>query len=117
MFVIRSALQKSLLIYSELFTDWESQHYRSDCVEECIYKKDEITIVFQEDLREHIVNLFVTHFQRRIIKVYFGHILYQDNSLHTSKLRNFLSVSNNKTNSEKEAIAEYIDFLIDNKIL
>ena len=117
MFVRRSALQKSLLIHSELFIDWKSEHYKSDCVEECIYKKGETTIVFQEDLREHVVNLFVTHFQRRIIKVYFGCILFHDKSLSITKLKDFLSKTNDKTNIEKEAIGEYVDFLLINKII
>ncbi len=112
-----SALQKALNRHNTIFINWERDYYKSDCVEEYIYKNYDITIIFQEDLREHIVNLTVTHTQKKIIKVHYRNASYGDNLIGIMQLNKFLIDVKDKNNIENDEVNAYIDFLKSNYIL
>lgn len=70
MFFIRrkSFLNKILDNYASLFEQWEKECFNDGCIDEITYSKDNMKIIFQEDLREHITNLFIIDTKKRMVK-------------------------------------------------
>lgn len=112
-----SALQKALNYHNAVFVNWKYDYFKSDGTEECIYTNNEFTIIFQEDLREHIINLTVTHPQKKIIKIYYRNASYGDNLIGVLQLNKFLMDVENKNNIENDEVNAYIDFLKVNDII
>ena len=112
-----SALQKALNNHETIFMNWKRDYYKSNCIEECIYRNHEFTIIFQEDLREHIINLTVTHPQKKIVKIHYRNASYGDNLIGVLQLNKFLMDLENKNNIENDEVNAYIDFLKVNDIL
>ena len=50
------------------------------------FHKDNYTVVFEEDLREHIINFTILHPLKKIIKIYFRECLYADKILQINDL-------------------------------
>ena len=50
----KSILNKILDDYTSLFEQWKKNSFNDSSIDEITYVKDNMTIVFQEDLREHI---------------------------------------------------------------
>ena len=112
-----SALQKALNHHNTVFVNWKYDYFKSDAIEECVYTNNDVTIIFQEDLREHIVNLTVSHPQKKIIKVYYRNASYGDNLIGITQINKFLVEVRNKNNIEYDEINAYINFLKSNDIL
>ena len=69
MFLARkSKLSRVIDRYSSLFIQREKRNYKDDAIEEITYKNNDMKIVFAEDLREHIVNLFIVILKKRLEK-------------------------------------------------
>ena len=84
-------------------------------VDEISYVKNNIKIVFQEDLREHITNLYIIDFQKKIGKIHYRDIMLDNGLTGVDKLKNALSLL--KNNAEKREIEIYIEFLQTNNII
>lgn len=55
----KSILTKILDNYTSLFEQWGKKYFNDGSIDEITYVKDNMKIIFQEDLREHITNLFI----------------------------------------------------------
>ncbi len=113
----KSILNKVLDSYNSLFETWKKESFNSDTIDEILYTKDNIKIVFQEDLREHITNLSITHPQKRIGKICYRELVLDKELLGIDKIKNSLLSLGNKNNCEKQEVEIYIEFLKLNKIL
>ena len=114
---IRSPLEKALNPYEHLFIGWEKNQFDDGSIEECSYTKDKLKILFQEDLREHIVNLSVLHSSKKYIRVYFRQCLNFSDELDVEDLINSLQELDNLNCMEDQEIAIYLEFLKKNKII
>ena len=54
-----SKLNKILNNYNVLFEMWKRESFNDDSIDEISFEKDNIKIIFEEDLRENITNLFI----------------------------------------------------------
>ena len=113
----KSILNKILNNYNPLFEMWERKSFNDGSVNEITFKKDNIKIIFEEDLREHITNLFIINSQKKIGKVYYREVMLNDELMGVEELKESLSLLENKNNSESQEIKIYIKFLKLNKIL
>ncbi len=111
----KSTLNKILDNYDSLFEKWEKKSFNDGSIDEIAYVKDNIKIIFQEDLREHITNLFIIDSKKQIGKVYYREIMLNKELVGVEKIKNSLSLL--KNNSEKQEVEIYIEFLISNKLL
>ena len=107
----RSALQSALEKYQTLFCGWTQRHHRSAGIEECIFKKEDVTITFQEDIREHVVNLFVHHPHERIGKVVYRQLHQGDLDADLTWLKSALKELGSKSNVEQREVDLFIRFL------
>lgn len=107
----RSALQRALEKYQTLFCGWRQQHHRNAGVEECIFQKGDVTIIFQEDLREHVVNLFVYHPHGRIGKVLYRQLDHGELDADLTWLKSALKELGSKSSVEQREVDLYIRFL------
>ena len=106
-----SALQKALEKHQTLFCGWTQQHQKNAGVEECIFQKGNVTITFQEDLREHIVNLFVYHPCKRIGKVVYRQLHHGELDVDLTWLKSALKELGSKSNIEQREVDLFIRFL------
>lgn len=113
----KSPLQKALDKYEYLFDNWNKYYSNNSCTEEYSYTKEKLKIVFQEELREHIVNLSVIHPSKKYIRVYFRKCLNFSDELCVEELIHNLENLGNSNNVEDQEINIYIDFLIKNNLL
>lgn len=111
----KSTLTKILDDYDSLFETWEKESFHDGSVDEISYVKNNIKIVFQEDLREHITNLYMIDFQKQIGKIHYRDIMLDNGLTGVDKLKNALSLL--KNNAEKQEIEIYIEFLQTNNII
>lgn len=74
-------------------------------------------IIFQEDLREHIMNLFIINTKKQIGKIYYREIMMNKELLGIDKIKDSLGLLKNKNNCEKQEVEIYIEFLKSNQIL
>lgn len=112
-----STLDKVLNNYKSLFEMWKRESFKDDSIDEITYKKDNIMIVFQEDLREHITNLFIINFHKKIGKIYYREVVLNEELIGVEELKKAIALLENKNNSEKQEVEIYIEFLKLNKIL
>ena len=112
-----STLDKVLNNYNSLFEMWKKESFKDDSIDEITYKKDNIVITFQEDLREHITNLFIINFQKKIGKVYYRDVDLSEELIGVKELKKALALLENKNNCEKQEVGIYIEFLKLNNIL
>ena len=113
----KSPLNNSLNMYNFLFEEWDRESFSDSSIEEIVFKKNKIKLTFQEDLREHIVNLFVTDSLEINGKVYYREIKFLDNLIGVEEMKKSISLLGNKNNVEKQEIEIYVNFLKANKIL
>lgn len=113
----RSPLQKAISQHEHLLKSWTKNYYNDGSIEEIIYEKDEMKIIFQEDLREHIVNLRVVHPCKRYIKVEYRQCIYCAEELDCEDLINGLQRLKDLNNKEGEEISLYFDFIKKNEIV
>ena len=106
-----SLLLRCLNKNASLFDKWKKRYLNDGSIEEIIYEKDNIRIIFQEDVREHIVNFFVLDSQKRIAKVYFREVFLGKNLTNTDEFKKSILELGNKNNIEEQEIKIYIDFL------
>lgn len=104
-------------MYNFLFEEWDRESFSDSSIEEIVFKKNKIKLTFQEDLREHIVNLFVTDSLEINGKVYYREIKFSDNLIGVEEMKKSISLLGNKNNVEKQEIEIYVNFLKANKIL
>ena len=112
-----SALNKALNLYQDLFINWDRDTFNDGSIDEVSFKNENIKIVFQEDLREHIVNIFILNSQNRIAKIYYREVFSGDNLIGIEKLKKSISMLENKNNVEAKEIEIYVEFLKSNKII
>lgn len=110
-----STLEKVLNDYNLLFKTWKKESFKDDSIDEITYSKNNIKFVFQEDLREHITNLFIISFQKKIGKIYYREVMLDEELLGVEELRKEMALL--KNNSEKQEVEIYINFLKQNKLL
>lgn len=113
----RSTLNKILDDYTSLFNNWERESFNDGLVDEIIFQNDNTKIIFQEELREHIVNLFVLASKKRIVKIYFREVFLGDDLIDVKKLKKSLLELGNKNNVEKQEVGIYVEFLKSNEII
>ena len=65
---------KELKPYLQLFKSWEKQEHKDVGFVMVKFHKDNYTVVFEEDLREHIINFTILHPLKKIIKIYINGI-------------------------------------------
>lgn len=106
-----SALQRALEKYQTLFCGWTQQRHRNAGVEECIFQKGNVTITFQEDIREHVVNLFVHHPHERIGKVVYRQLHQGELDVDLTWLKSELKELGSKSNIEQREVDLFIRFL------
>lgn len=112
-----STLNKILNMYLSSFNNWERKRFNDGSIDEVVFENDNIKIIFSEDLREHIVNLFVIHPQKIIAKVYYREIFLGNELIGVEELKNSILELENKNNVEKKEVEIYIEFLKNNKII
>ena len=95
---------KELKPYLQLFKSWEKQEYKDVGFVMVKFHKDNYTVVFEEDLREHIINFTILHPLKKIIKIYFRECLYADWLFELKQLGN--------TVDEQAELKAYINFLM-----
>ena len=103
--------------YENKMTEWNKHYFFDNTIEEIVYTKEKLKIVFQEDLREHIVNFSVLHPEYRLIKVYFRTTSYNANKVEINELLREISKLGNCGNQETQEVKIYFDFLYKNKII
>ena len=109
-------MQKAIAPYLFLLKDWE-QHYLNDgAVETISFKNENLKFIFAEDLREHIINFYVIHPQKTILKVYFRKI-YANPNVNIEELSILLGQLEMQSSKEQEEIKIYFQFLIKNRFL
>ena len=113
----KSILNKVLDNYIALFVLWEKKCFNDSSIDEITYVKDNMKIIFQEDLREHITNLFIIDKKRQMGKIYYREIMLNKELLGIDKIKDSLALLRNKNNCEKQEVEIYIEFLKLNKIL
>ncbi len=113
----KSILNKILDNYTSLFEQWEKKYFNDGSIDEITYVKDNMKIIFQEDLREHITNLFIIDTKKQIGKIYYREIMMNKELLGIDKIKDSLELLKNKNNCEKQEVETYIEFLKLNKIL
>jgi hypothetical protein len=111
----KSILNIVLDAYNSLFEMWKKESFNDGSIDEIAYVKDNIKIIFQEDLREHITNLFVIDSKKQIGKVYYRELMLNKEMVGIDRIKN--SLASLKNNSEKQEVEIYIEFLKLNKIL
>lgn len=111
-------LQKALTKYEHLLQDWKKNSFCDDLIEEHSYthRDNELKIIFQEDLREHIVNFSIIHPSKRIIKVFYRQCVL-GNGVIAENIISSLKKITGQNNIESKEIAIYFDFLKANKII
>lgn len=112
-----SLLNRILNEHISLFNNWERELFNDGSIDEVIFKNDNKKIVFQEDLREHIVNLFVVYPQKRVVKIYFREFFGGNDLIYTDELKESILKLENKNNIERKEVEIYIEFLKNNKII
>ena len=112
----KSTLEKHLSNYNSLFEMWKKESFNDGSVDEISFENGINRVVFQEDLREHIINLIIINSQKRIGKVYYRTVMLDKELEGVEELKTRLSLLK-KNNLEKEEIEIYIEFLKLNKIL
>ena len=114
---IKSILTKILDNYTSLFEQWEKKYFNDGSIDEITYVKDNMKIIFQEDLRDHITNFFIIDTKKQMGKVYYREIIMNKELLGIDKIKDSLELLKNKNNCEKREVEIYIEFLKINKIL
>ena len=114
---LKSPLQKALKKHEHLMKEWAKDSFNDGSIEEITYTKEKIKIIFQEDLREHIVNLRITHPIKRYINVEYRQCLHCADSLDCDGMIKALEGLGGVNNVESEEVSIYFDFLIKNKIV
>lgn len=112
-----SVLNIILNNYNSVFEMWERESFNDGSIDEISFKKDNIKIIFQEDLREHITNLFLICSQKKIGKIYYREVTLDNELIGVEELKKSISLLENKNNSEIQEVEIYIKFLKLNKIL
>lgn len=102
---------KKIKPYLQLFKSWEKQEDKDVGFVVVKFHKDNYTVVFEEDLREHIINFTILHPLKKIIKVYFRECLYADKILKINDLLIELKQLGNTVNEQAELKA-YFNFLM-----
>lgn len=113
----RTPLEKALEQHEHLIEDWKKNYSNDGAIEEYIFIKGDFEIIFQEDLREHIINFKVLHPSKRYIKVCFRECSVFSTELEVEELIYSLEKLKGFNNKEKEEIAIYFNFLEKNNIL
>ena len=114
---VNTPLLKALENYEPLFGDWEKEYINDNGIEEISYERDDIKIVFQEDLREHIVNFSVLNPNKRIINIYFRRCVYLEESLNGSMILEGINRLGKQTNIERAEVSMYMEFLVVNGLI
>ena len=112
-----SKLNKILNNYNVLFEMWKRESFNDDSIDEISFEKDNIKIIFEEDLRENITNLFIINLQKKIGKIYYREVVLNNELIGVEKLKEELLRLKNKNACEKQEVDIYIKFLKLNKIL
>ena len=102
---------KELKPYLKLFKSWKKQEDKDAGFVVVKFHRGNYTIVFEEDLREHIINFTVLHPLKKIIKVDFRECLHADKTLQIHDLLFELKQLGN-TVDEKAELKAYVNFLI-----
>lgn len=113
----KSILNKILDHYTSLFERWERKCFNDGSIDEITYTKDNMQVIFQEDLREHITNLFIIDAKKQMGKIYYREIMMNKELIGIDKIKDSLELLKNENNCEKQEVELYIDFLKLNKIL
>lgn len=108
-------LQKIMAKKLHCFNGWTNEYHKSDGEETFTLRKDELTIIFIEDRREHIINFKILHPQKRMVNVEFREVKYMDKSLDMENLK--LELDNLIGPNEKAEVDIFIRFLSINKII
>ena len=110
-------LKKAVKRYLHFLKEWEISYQTDPNIEEISFRKNETTLVFSEDLREHIVNFSVLHPKKRILKVEYRKCLISPDVLGGEDLIASLNALGEKGNKELQEVKIYFDFLLKNNIL
>lgn len=113
----KTILNEILNNYNSLFEMWKRESFNDGSIDEITYVKDNMKIIFQEDLREHITNLFIIDTKKQMGKIYYREIMMNKELLGIDKIKDSLALLKNKNNCEKQEVETYIEFLKLNKIL
>lgn len=109
-------MRKILKRYMHLLSGWDRHDENTESLESISFKKDDLTIVFEEDKREHIINFTILHPCKRILKVRFRECIYADKNLNAQNLLYELQKLGNLPNEEEE-LKIYFQFMTFNNIL
>ena len=83
----KSILNKILDNYTSLFEQWKKNFFNDGSIDEITYVKDNMKIIFQEDLREHITNLFIIDTKKQIGRIYYRKIIMNKELLGIDKIK------------------------------
>lgn len=103
-------MYKEIKPFLQFLKDWEQIINTDKGYQRIEFKKNDYSIVFDEDLREHKINFAILHPTKRILKVYFRECVYADKNLQIDNLVSQLKRLGDSTN-EKEELRIYFDFL------
>ena len=111
------ALQKAVKNYLHLLKGWNASYQTDSDLVEISFNKNEITIIFSEDLREHITNFSVLHPKKRIAKVYYRKCFVSPDVLGSKELVDSINALGKEGNKELQEVKIYFNFLLKNNIL
>lgn len=95
----------------------KKRYFNDGSLDGITYVKDNMKIIFQEDLREHTTNLFIINTKKQIGKIYYRAIMMNKELQGIDKIKDSLGLLKNKNNFGKQEVEIYIEFLKLNKIL
>lgn len=112
-----SILNQNLKKYESLFKDWDKDSFNDGSIDEIAFRKGDVKIVFQEDLREHITNFSVLHPQKRIVKIDYREVVVNNELSGIDELKEKLWLLQNKNNVEDYEVEIYVEFLKHNNLI
>lgn len=109
----KTPLQKSISKYCFLLDEWKKRYTNDYSVEEFVFEKDDNRIMFQEDLREHIVNFSAKKDSNKSVKVFFRKIV-NSNCFLINELQESLNELGIKGGKEEKEVEIYFKWLQEN---
>lgn len=116
---MRSYLGEAISRYEYYFTKngWVKFASNDGCIDEIRFDKKDISVIFMEDLREHITDFIMLGKTKRYLKVSYRHCYVYTTSLKTSALVNDIKRLGEQNNVEDKEVLAYIRFLKTNNFI
>lgn len=113
---MRTYIAKMILKIYQLDSDWNMICENDGCEDIVSLTKENVKIVFREDLREHIINFEIIS-PKSTLKVYYRQLSFHGYYAGVENLKEKLHCLDGKNNVEEDELNIYYDFLKKNDLI